>query len=183
MQQDELRDLLRSEFEPVIDYRGDTAYRCAVVLRDEVHLPCVVFKSAEAEVQLAIRRFEETRNNGVQTPGMIQPGHYPTIVKSFVSDGNRLASWDIKEVKPSPYALSPARLKEIKGETSMSWTAFAGIMDDGKEFSFGTTWATEFFDMPEGYSADRVVEIIPHRSETKPVYRDRPFFTCFVEKL
>ena len=183
MRNDEIRELVRSRFEPITDWHGDRAYRCAVVLRDGLRLPCVVMKNAEAEVQLALQRFEETRGNGVTDPSMIHPGYYPTIVKSFVTTGNRLAVWDVEDLEPSPFALPLVRLAEIKGETSMSWTAFAGVMDDGREFSFGTTYTTEFFAMPEGYTADRVVRIIPHRSEEKPVYRERPFFTCFLDGL
>jgi len=42
------------------------------------------------------------------------------------------------------------------GETSMGWTEFTAAMDDGKEFSFGTSFETMFFNMPEGYTADRI---------------------------
>ena len=32
-------------------------------------------------------------------------------------------------------------------------------MKDGERFRFGTTFSTEFFAMPEGYTADDIVKI------------------------
>jgi hypothetical protein len=43
-------------------------------------------------------------------------------------------------------------LKQIHGETVMSWTAFVVEMKDGTMYSFGTTFCFEFFDLPQGYS-------------------------------
>ena len=183
MRDDQIREKLRAEFEPITDSNGDRAYRCAVTLVDGLHLPCVVMRRTEAQVDLALRRFEETRDNGVTDPNIIRPGHYPTIVKSFVASGNRLAVYDVSEIEPSPFALPPDRLAEIGGETRMGWTAFACEMDDGQEFSFGTRYTVEFFEMPEGYTADRVVRVISGRNETEPIYRERPFFTCFIDGL
>ena len=67
----------------------------------------------------------------------------------------------------------------------MSWTEFAAVMDDGKEFFFATTYSREFFNMPEGYRARSIKKIIPHESRkaTEPIYRERPFFECFVDGL
>jgi hypothetical protein len=56
-------------------------------------------------------------------------------------------------------------------------------MDDGKEFSFGTSFRMEFFNMPDGYLPSRIKQIIPHRNEVKPVYREKSFFTCFVDNV
>jgi len=69
----------------------------------------------------------------------------------------------------------------------MGWTEFYATMDDGKEFCFGTTFLTEFFCMPEGYTASNVVRITPAvRGEPRKyekVYRERPFFECYVDRL
>ncbi len=69
--------------------------------------------------------------------------------------------YDIRELAPSPFAIPLARMREIKGETSMSWTAFTAAMSDGAEFRFGTTFLTEFFDMPPGYTATNIAKITP----------------------
>jgi hypothetical protein len=48
--------------------------------------------------------------------------------------------------------------------------------------AFGTTYLTEFFQMPDGYVGEDIVKIIPHKAETA-VLRERPFFTCHVTGL
>lgn len=90
--------------------------------------------------------------------------------------------YDIDRLEKSPFAIPLARFKEIKGETSMSWTQFTAIMKDGSEFAFGTPYLTEFFHMPDGYNGDDIVKIIPHKAEMT-VLRERPFFTCHVSGL
>ena len=60
-------------------------------------------------------------------------------------------------------------------------------MNDGRTFRFGTRFLTEFFDMPPGYSAADISSIVPavrgERSDEKLIYRERPFFTCYVDGL
>lgn len=66
----------------------------------------------------------------------------------------------------------------------MGWTEFSAIMDDNMEFCFGTPFDTMFFDMPEGYTADRIKRIVPaERSKAKganAVYREKPYFDCYL---
>jgi hypothetical protein len=152
-------------------------------MKDGLYLPCVLFREAQAHGDLAIRRFEESRKSGVTDPNNIAPGYYPRIAKHFVTSGNHVNLYDLDRVEVSPFVIPIERLMEIRGETKMGWTAFAAIMDDGKEFSFGTSFLTEFFNMPDGYTPDRIKQIIPHRNEVKPVYREKPFFVCFVDNV
>ena len=63
----------------------------------------------------------------------------------------------------------------------MSWTQFVAVMKDGREFSFGTTYSTEFFNMPDGYTAKDVAKILPHETRGDPTYRERPFFNCYLD--
>ena len=144
------------------------SYRCAAYLLDGTYLPCVQLREESPQVDLAIRRFCETSDDR-------------SIVAAFVTGGSRVNAWDIERLEPSPYAIPLDKLRQVKGETSMSWTAFAAVMDDGSEFSFGTSYPLEFFDMPPGYTGKRVASIIPHKSEQQPVYREKPFFVCFLE--
>jgi hypothetical protein len=69
----------------------------------------------------------------------------------------------------------------------MSWTEFYATMRDGKEFRFGTTFWVEFFNMPDGYTATDIMKIVPAVRNEKPrtdmIYRDKPFFTCYVDGL
>jgi hypothetical protein len=43
----------------------------------------------------------------------------------------------------------------------MGWTEFHVIVDDDAEFIVCTTFNTEFFSMPSGYSASRIMRIRP----------------------
>ena len=144
------------------------SYRCAAYLLDGTYLPCVQLREESPQVDLAIRRFCETSDDR-------------SIVAAFVTGGSRVNAWDIERLEPSPYAIPLEKLRQVEGETSISWTAFAAVMDDGSEFSFGTSYPLEFFDMPPGYTGKRVASIIPHKSEQQPVYREKPFFVCFLE--
>ena len=74
------------------------------------------------------------------------------------------------------------------GETSMSWTQFTATMKDGKRFQFGTAYHDEFFNMPEPYSGTDVVAVTPAERLERPqlgvpIYREKPFFDCFVDSL
>jgi hypothetical protein len=180
MKEDEIVYWVRHNIEPITDLCGKNAFRCAAYMKDGLYLPCVLFCEAQAHTDLAIRRFEELRKWGITKK---IPSDYSTVVKSFVASGNSVNLYDLDRVEVSPFAIPVERLMEVRGETSMAWTAFAAIMDDGKEFSFGTSFLMEFFNMPDGYAPDRIKQIIPHRNEVKPVYREKPFFTCFVDNV
>jgi len=156
-------------------------YRVSASLIDGTLLPCVVIAGAEPTVDLAIRRFDETRKSKDPFMG------YRAMVKNFVAAGNAVNDYDIAGLSLSPHVIPLARMREIGGETSMSWTEFYAEMKDGKEFRFGTTILTEFFSMPEGYTGNDIVKITPAVRDEKPkqerIYRERPFFTCYVEGL
>ena len=183
MEIDEVIHWVRTNVEPTPDLCERNAFRCSAYFKDGLYLPCVLVREANAQVRLAIERFEESRTSGITDPLNLKPGFYPSVVRSFIASGNRVDIWDIERVESSPFAIPADRMAEIKGETSMSWTAFAGVMDDGNEFSFGATWSRDFFNMPSGYTADRIKKIIPHRNETQPVYREKPCFECLVEDI
>jgi hypothetical protein len=154
-------------------------YRVSATLTDGTHLPCVVIESAERYLDLAIKRFDDTRKSSDPYMG------YRAIVSVFVTQGNRLNDYDIRDLAPSPFAIPLARMREINGETAMSWTAFTATMSDGAQFLFGTTFLTEFFDMPHGYSGTDITNITPAVRGTRPApgesyYREKPFFTCYI---
>jgi hypothetical protein len=133
-----------------------------------------------------LRRFEAERRS---------PDKLRQTVDAFVAWGNRLSSWDIAAVEVSPFALDLALLRQIRGETSMGWTAFDAILADGRRLSMGTTFFFEFFELPEGITAKDVVRIqqvgtspVPGRQYIPPpdgnnVFREKPFFTCYLEEL
>ena len=112
---------------------------------------------------------------------------YRAIVRSFVTRGNTVNDYDLRELSISPHAIPLSRMKEIKGGTSMSWTEFYAMMTDGKKFRFSTQFLTEFFDMPPGHSAASNARIVPAVRGEQPrqehIYREKPFFTCYVDGL
>lgn len=80
----------------------------------------------------------------------------------------------------------------------MGWTAFVAEMRDGSMHSYGTSFSTEFFDLPSGYSTKDIVKIHSGmvRSQSgglqkfsvdmlkgqRPL-REKPFFTCYLSEL
>jgi len=178
--------------EPTPDLAGVPAFRCAAHLKDGLYLPCVLLRATNPQIDLALRRFAETAVQEERTEqerksflrrlfATAVPFGLTDIVKTFVATGNRVNSWHLDRIEPSPFALPLARLQEIQGETRMGWTQFVGVMRDGKQFSFGTTYHTQFFEMPPGYTATDVVQIIPGEAVAGPTYRERPFFECFID--
>lgn len=168
--------------EPVCDLLTRCpCYRVSATLNDGLVLPCVVIIAAAPTVELAIERFHDTRKSKDPYMG------YRSIVKNFVASGNSINADDIESLQASPYAIPKARMRAIVCETSMGWTEFYAQMKDGNEFRFGTPLFTEFFAMPEGYSGDDIVKIIPAVRGQKPrcdkIYYDRPFFKCYVDAL
>jgi hypothetical protein len=156
-------------------------YRVAGTMTDGTALPCIVVESASRTVDLALKRFEQTKSSDDPYMG------YRAIVGTFVTKGNVVDDHDLHDLSISPYAIPLSRIREIDGETSMSWTEFYAIMTDGKEFRFGTQFITEFFDMPPGYSAANIARLVPvvrgEQARQEHIYREKPFFTCYVDGL
>jgi hypothetical protein len=179
MRTEEISEFLRKHVEPLPGER----YRVSATLKDGLHLPCVVFESASRYVDLAIKRFDETRRDKSLNIMM----DYRAIVRSFVATGNTVNEYDVHEVSVSPFAIPLARAREIGGETSMSWTEFYATMTDGTEFRFGTSYLIEFFAMPDGYTANDIQKVVPAVRGEKPhiekIYRERPFFTCYIDGI
>lgn len=194
MQEDEIIKFLKENIEPIEHNAYGIGYRASAYLLDGTFLPCVVFYGTNKKVELAIKRFKEEQKKP-------KFGYYDTV-KSFVTRGNRINSYDISNVEKSKYAFPLSILKQIHGETRMGWTGFVAKMKDGKCFSFGTVFDTEFFDMPESYSVEDIEEIINHSytlqtGEIKSchdisvftndnkdfVYRERPYFECYLDNL
>jgi hypothetical protein len=200
---EEIIHFLKNNIEPLEDSIYNSGYRASVYLVDGTFLPCVMFRNPNSIVNLAIKRFkDEESGKGIFNKSKGK-GYYG-IVKNFVTHGNNVNEYDIDRVEKSKYAFPLAIQKQIKGETTMGWTGFAAKMKDGRHFGFGTTFLWEFFQMPEGYVVEDIEEIINHsyvlksgelRSHkeaylTRPddykdavVYRERPYFECFIDNL
>jgi len=202
-QSEDIIKFLKDNVEPLQDSAYGPGYRASVYLIDGTFLPCVIFRNPKTVVNLAIRRFKEEQKGKSIFNKSSGLGYY-NIVKTFVTNGNCINDYDIDRVEKSKFAFPLTIQKQIQGETTMGWTGFAAKMKDGKHFGFGTNFRWEFFQMPDNYSVDDIVEIINHsyvlktgelRSHregemTRPeeykdavVYRERPFFECYIDNL
>ncbi len=181
---EEIVEFIRNKIEPIPANRPyGERYRASATLKDGLHLPCVVFESASRRVDLALKRFDDTRGDESLNVMM----DYRAIVRNFVATGNTVNDYDIREIGMSPFAIPLARMREIGGETSMGWTEFYAVMKDGAEFRFGTGYLNEFFNMPNGYDVSDIRKVVPAIREEKPrcetIYRERPFFTCYIDGI
>ena len=134
-----ISQFLSSGVEPFPDSIYGAGFRCSAYLTDGTYLPCVMLRSAAPLAELALRRFEEEKGGR----GMFRSDKteaYKKIVGHFVSGGNRVNHYDIAKVEPSRFAIPLSLLRQIEGETTMSWTGFTLKMNDGKYFAFGTTF-------------------------------------------
>jgi hypothetical protein len=189
MKSDQIASFLQGTVQPLEDKIYGNRYRAAARLTDDTYLSCVVFQSRRHQVELALRRFDQLRN---------QPQQYRSVVQSFVSNGSHVWNYDIKAVELSHFAWPLEILKTIHGETTMGWTAFVAEMKDGTMYSYGTQFNFEFFDLPSGYSFADIAKIhsgmvyskangleafsMASTKEAQP-YREKPFFTCYLDEL
>jgi hypothetical protein len=202
MKEIEIINFLKGNIEPIEDKYDGNGYRAAARLTDGTLLPCVIFRNPRAITKLALRRFQEERDGvGVFVRN---PKGYREIVKSFITSGNRIATYNIDSISLSKYAFPISVIRQIHGETSMGWTGFKVKMKDGNIFRFGTSLYTEFFNMPEGYAVEDIERIVNQGDSSEDasgnmdsqspafhsggsndpaVYRERLFFNCFVEDL
>lgn len=181
MEEEYIREYLKNNIKPNADVYSRVSYRTSAYLNDGAYLPCVIFRKSADIVDLAIRRFDEERGKLLK-----KTISHRKIVEHFVTKQNCINSYDIGRIEKSPFALDTKFYEKIwsASETRMSWISFTATMDDDKEFWFGTPYNIEFFEMPEGYGADRVIEIHPHNALSTGTYlRYKPYFDCYLSFL
>lgn len=185
--------------EPLKDSIYGPRYRCSLTLKDGTVLPCAVIQSKDLLVDLAKRRIKEELQGRGHLGG---DDPYRQIFSTFVVGGNRINDYDVASSAQSRFAIPLALLSQIQGETTMGWTGWVFRMRDGRHFSYGSSFHTEFFQLPDGYEFADVEEVINHsvvdsngtvtslkRRAPGPQYfrpdailRERVFFTCAVDE-
>jgi hypothetical protein len=194
---------LKDNIEPLEDSVYGLGYRVSAYLTDGTYLPCVVFRNPSKIVDLAIMRFKDEQTGKGFFSRSSDVG-YRDIVRTFVTKGNCLNDYDIEKVEKSRNVFPLSIQNQIRGETTMGWTGFVAKMKDGKYFGFGSQFRWEFFDFPDGYSGEDVVEIINHsyiskfgdvKSHQVPffdhpddyapelIHREKPYFECFTNEI
>jgi hypothetical protein len=184
--------------EPIVDSIYGPRYRCSLTLKDGTFLPCAVIQSKQRLVDLAKRRLKEELNGRGHLGGKDPFGQ---IVAVFIAGGNRINDYDVASSSQSKHAIPLSLLRQIHGETTMGWTGWVFRMRDGRKFSYGSSFHTEFFQLPEGYEFADVAEVLNHsfvdsagevrgirEAGSLPanyrigdVFRERAFFTCAVD--
>ena len=83
-------EFLKAEVEPLPDRIYGNRYRASAYLIDGTYLPCVVFQSKGKQVDLALKRFEQEKN---------QPDQYRMVVEVFRGNvwTHRRIAWAIYE--------------------------------------------------------------------------------------
>lgn len=155
-----LVEFVKAQTEAYPDANFGDGFRCSVYLKDGTFLPCVMLRSSRPTVDLAMKRFEQEKK-GKGIFGFGQDG-YEQIVRTFVLGGNRINDYDIARVEPSRFALPLPVLRQLEGETTMSWTGFVLELRSGECLAFGTSFETAFFELPDGYSFEDVVTVHNH---------------------
>ncbi len=194
-----ISEFLKSGEKPYPDATYGDGYRCSAYLNDGLFLPCVMIRRNKQYIDLACRRFDEERSG--KSLFKSNKNGYRNIVKSFVASGNQVNDYDIQSVEKSKFAIPLSLLGRIEGETAMSWTAFVLEMEDGKMFSYGSTFLFAFFQLPDGYTFQKVKKVHNHsfvsdegglvnvrglsdfkkRYNPAKVYRERPYFECYID--
>ena len=194
---DWLKNIIGS-VEPLKDSIYGPRYRCSLTLKDGTVLPCAVIQSKDRLVELAKRRIKEELE-GRGCLGGDDP--YGQIVSTFVTGENRINDYDVASSAQSRFAMPLPLLSRIHGETTMGWTGWVFRMRDGSHFSYGSSFNTEFFQVPDGYEFADVEEVINHSfvdtngnvtslkrgaplsqaSRPGTIFRERLFFTCVVD--
>jgi len=196
-------NFLKNNIQPLDDTAYGLGYRASATLKDGTFLPCVIFRNPSTLINLAIRRFKEEltgKSIFAKSSGL----GYREIVRTFVASGNCVNHYDIAKVNKSRFAFPLDIQMQIKGETSMGWTAFVAKFKDGRYLSFGTPWNWEFFDLPNDFNIEDIIEIINHsyllktgeivghrssfdrftrKDELEIIYNDRQFFECYIDNL
>ncbi len=202
--EEDLIKFLKNNIESYDDQIYGKTYRASVTLTDETYLPCVIFRASKPKIDLAIKRFKDEQGGNSIFKNKSTGFGYREIVKTFITGGNNLNLYDIATVQKTNYAIPLSVLKKINGETAMSWTAFVIKFKNGQKASFGTSWNWEFFSKPDGVDFDDIEEIIndayldknreiiSHKSIQNynqmrdlldKIYREKPFFKCYLDNL
>jgi hypothetical protein len=181
--EEEFYKFLEKEIEPIsFGELKETAYRASVYLLDNTYIPCVLFRNSYAQTDRAIRTFDETRNKIPADPRI----GYRQHVRAFTTGDNIIASDIISRIEKSPFAISTACYLELSAmmELEGGGISFLGKMKDGQKFNYFIDSDVEFIEMPNGYVASQLIEIIPHtrRDDFKDL-KEKFFFNCCLDYI
>ncbi len=105
-------EFLKSGEEPFPDANYGEGFRCSVRLKGGLFLPCVMIRKNRIYIDLACRRFDDERNG--KSVFLNKESGYREIVKSFVTQGNRINDYDVESVEKSRFAIPLSLLQKMK---------------------------------------------------------------------
>jgi len=193
---------LKDNIEPYDDELYGLCYRASAYLTDGTYLPCVIFRNRESRVNYANKVIRNRQINKWFSSKSVKNSN-DRIYEGLVVGDNQISFEDINKVEKCKYAFPCSLLKQI-GEIALFFVrGFVAKMKDGKYVGFRTDARTEFFDMPDEYSGDDIIEIINDcyvyengqikiRKQKElddnevfykdaDLYREKPFFICYFD--
>jgi len=165
---------------------GGPGFRCAARLNDGTHLPCVLVQPIGPYADRRREMIEaEFRGEGSYA---LFPDPLRESIKSELNWSNRVASHHIARIEPSRFAIPISLLKQVRGETAMSFWLFALETAEARRFSFTGGHLAEmlFFDLPDDLQFSDFVSVRNvDRNKRLPKcegnFVARMFFDCFVD--
>ena len=194
MEEAEIISFLKKNIEPIENDVFGKRYRASVTLKGNLVIPCVEFLDKEKYVNQFIKRFDQKCENNT----------CKEIVCSFLTEKNVINPKEIIQIDQSRNAVPLSILNKIRGETIMSWTGFVLKMKDGKCFNYGTSFATDFFELPDEYEFSDIAEVVNHsyvdkdgeihdwrktwksafeKSDSLNIFRELNYFECYVNGI
>ncbi|MGQ3015614.1 MAG: hypothetical protein ACT6QS_18000 [Flavobacteriales bacterium] len=197
----EIVSWLKEYAEPVEDTEGNLMYAAAVWLRDDTYLPCVLFQNTHIQLDRLRGIPASGKGRGLFSKGKNVDDSY--LIRNFLQNDNRIYPETIQRLERSLFAFPDVLRDQIEVRVNSgvlpSW--FSAKMKDGTYLGFETTYEAVFYDLPDGYSADDILEIqnntfvsesgIPesvtaafaYGEKTIALYSPRIFFNCFLSEL
>lgn len=199
--QKEIVSFLKNNIEPIIVSDGELVYRASAYLLDGLLLPCVVFRNS----QKAYVKMEDNLKQSIKRSFFgkkIRETYIHYLLT--LNKQNTINIIDISKVEKSKYSLPAHLLKRFDSTDFFLADGFVGIMSDGTTIGFGSNSNYCFLDMPDGYTADDIVEVKENHYvltsgqvverfrdslDNTELYKDtvtyanRPYFTCYLNDL
>jgi len=169
MKEMEVVEFLKKNIEPLTKKSYGSGYMASVTMADRTFFPCVIFHIYTLqEIIDGVREHREyvteemkKKYNKEFVPQKTVEEMAAEKISKYKSDPIKLA--DIIKVEKSRFAFPPAIIEKVCCGGKMCGADFVAKMKDGKYFGFHTVFTVNFFEMPDGYCGEDIIEIINDR--------------------
>jgi len=169
-----ITSFLRENVEPCKDEWRRTFYPCSAMLRDGTELSRVMVRSEKETGDHFLRFVAPEHDRG-------EP-YRSSMLRAWVTMGNRVSALQISSVHKSKYALPGHIFSEFAamGEVAMSCNMCVVTMKDGAELVLASSGVAPFFDFPSPYSGEDIVSVRGARRDAPSPIRELFSFETFV---